>query len=116
MGFEIAIVISVLGISFFLVYLASQLDGKDMWLQGLKILLILMSLVFLMLNAGMNINMLDAHNQTSVTVGDDYGLENTTYLHLERNLSTNLWFVVWTFVLFMVLFIIYFINLILFKK
>jgi hypothetical protein len=102
MGWETAIVLSVLGVSFFLVYLSTTFDPTDKWIQGFKVLLILVALVLVVLNSGIGIKLLEANNSSLGAA--NYNI--TANIH--SGLTTNMFVIIWTFIFFMMLFVAYF--------
>ena len=64
MAWETALVISILGMAFFFVYLASTLREDNFWYSSLKLFLVLFALITILINATVPFHLVDYANQT----------------------------------------------------
>jgi hypothetical protein len=77
MAWEIAVVASVLGTAFFFVYLANGVEGKTMWHQGMRLLLVLSALFVIILNAGLGFHFVQYANETALATNHTFSGMNT---------------------------------------
>jgi hypothetical protein len=100
---EISIIISVLGTCFFLVYLATTLQGDDKFIQPMKIFLMLVALFLMIINSSLPNAIIDATNETTAD------LTNTTVINLHNHINTNMSILLYTISFFMSIFILYYV-------
>ena len=104
---ELSILISVLGTSFFLVYLARSIDAESKILQGLKFFLTGSALLLLIVNTSVPKHLIDAANSTM-----PQGITGVVYDALQANLSTNMFITVIIVVVFFMFVFLYILTLI----
>lgn len=102
---ELSLIVSVLGTSFFFIYLANSLDSENKILQGLKFLFTGAALILMVVNAGVSKHILTAANASMPTI-------SVSYASLQSNLNTNLYIIVGMITLFFMLSFIYIFMLI----
>lgn len=100
MSWQLALVVGVLGVPFFLIYLSQNIEGNNWYGEGVKIFLIFIALISIILSSSMNIHILTASNGS---------MTNTTYNALSNNLTTHMHYTVWTFLIILLFFMLYFI-------
>jgi flagellar biosynthesis protein FlhB len=100
MSWETAIVISVLGVSFFLIYLASTIESSNRLSSALKLFLTIISMLGILINSSLNLHLLEANNSS---------MTSSVYNALASNLTTNMKYIIWTFIIVMFFFMIYFV-------
>jgi len=84
MGFETAVIISYLGISFILAYIGSKLSDENFIFVGIKTFLYAASIVLLISMFSFNISLIDYANETSTN-----GLSSSTYGNLTTNINNG---------------------------
>jgi hypothetical protein len=100
---ELALIASVLGTAFFLVYLSTTIDGENKWLQVMKVFLVLSAMVLILVNVSMPHFIIEGANQTITTP-----FVNTTYDKFTNQIDTTVFVTMWVFIFFMVMFTAYF--------
>lgn len=115
MGWELSLIVSVLGTVFVLMYLANTIKSESVWNKLLKFYLVIIGLVLLLSVAGFNFYILESNryvNTTStctdpnnssdvaqvITCSNVQEMHNVSYTTLHTQLITYTTIITWTFV------------------
>lgn len=88
MSWEIALVVSILGTAFFLVYVATQISSEHWFQKFIKLFLILVSFTFIMQATGVPIFLIDA-NYNTLTTMNCTDTNNATNILSKYDCTTN---------------------------
>ncbi|MAG77586.1 MAG: hypothetical protein CL811_12590 [Colwelliaceae bacterium] len=99
---ELALVVSILGSAFFLVYLARSIDNENGLHEAMKLLLMLVSIFVVLIGASIPIHLVDYANQST-----DVNISAASYTALFNATNLNFKILTYTIITFMFLFFIF---------
>lgn len=105
--FEVALILGILGTSFFLVYAASKLKGESYLLQIFKTFLVLASFANMIFVPTVGKYLVDANNGTNIST-----MVNSTWNPLYNTVGIQIDLYMWIFSSFMVMYTCYLMYLI----